>query len=218
MAISPGARPHHLGGLGQVRGRAGPVTRADGRVGRGLEQPERVVAEVPGLGRARGAAQRGGRLAGVRRELRGLLVPPLGLAGQAAGEGQLGQRDRQPVRLRPSLGVSRRPAQRGAQLVGQLVERPTARPGRRAAASPRRPRRPGTSPGAGPKPDRLRRPAASWAAPYWRMVSSARYRVPDMSATATRRLCSASRASAAGIGAAARRRPAGAARPPPRPR
>ena len=57
------------------------------------------------------------------RQLGGLLVPGLRFAGQAAGEGQLGQRDRQLVRLRLAPGGPRRPAQRGAQLVGRLVER-----------------------------------------------------------------------------------------------
>ena len=77
-----GHQPHARGcsiSAASARSAAAPaaVTRPDGRVGRLQEQPERVVAEVPGLGRARGAAQRGGRVAGVRRELRGLLVPPL---------------------------------------------------------------------------------------------------------------------------------------------
>ena len=78
---SGGHQPHRaadqLGRLGQVRSRGGRLTGPDGRVCCLEEQPERVVAEMPGLGRARGAAQRGGRMAAVRREPRGLLVPPL---------------------------------------------------------------------------------------------------------------------------------------------
>ena len=95
-----------LGVPGEVAGRAGPVTGAQRGIGRGPAQPQRLVAELSRLRSARRVAQRrgGGRVVG--GELGGLLVPPLRLAGQAAGEAQLGQPDRQPVRLRAVLGSS----------------------------------------------------------------------------------------------------------------
>ena len=123
-------RGHHppgtvdqLGSLGEIHGRGGPVPGAKRSISRGPVQPERVIAEMPGLGRARGVAQRGGRGAMASGQPGGLLVPPLRLAGQAPGEAQLGQPDRQPIRLGAGLNVASRPAQRGAQLVGDLIER-----------------------------------------------------------------------------------------------
>ena len=145
VVIRPGAR------LTSRRPGRGPSPR---RPGHPRGRPRRPRPAAAGARRRRSAGtwprprrQRSAAAAcaGVRRELRGLLVPPLRLAGQAAGEAQLGQRDRQPVRLRLAPGAGRRPAQRGAQLVGQLIERrPPGAPG-----SGRRPesgaRRPGTS-------------------------------------------------------------------------
>ena len=124
----------------------------------------------------------------VRRELGRLLVPPLRLAGQAAGEAQLGQPDRQLVRLRrrcwtrPPPSAARRAARRPPDRT------PTAR---RPAVTGRQlegGRRPGTSSGGGMKPAAASPSAASRPAPYCRTVSSARYRVPDRSAIATSRL------------------------------
>ena len=70
-----------------------------------------------------GAAQGVGGGQVVRGKLGRLLITPLRLAGHAAGEAQLGQTDRQPVRLRAVSSISRRPGQRTPQLVGDLIER-----------------------------------------------------------------------------------------------
>jgi hypothetical protein len=67
--------------------------------------------------------QSGRRGFAVRGELRRLLVASLGLAERPAGEAQVGQHDRQPMRLRAVLSSVSRPAQRTPQLIGDLIER-----------------------------------------------------------------------------------------------
>ena len=83
----------------------------------------RVPAEVPDLRRRGGVVQRRCRRVVVGRERGRLLVPPLGLARQAAREAQLRQADREPVPAGALVRRCRGPLQRGAQLIGQLVER-----------------------------------------------------------------------------------------------
>ena len=99
VAMRPGPAIDQLGIPGEVGRRAGPITRAQRCVGRGPTQPQCLVAEMPRLRGAGGAAQGVGGGQVVRGKVGCLLVAPLRLAGHAAGEGQVRQADRQPVRV-----------------------------------------------------------------------------------------------------------------------
>src|SRR5882757_9963356 len=94
---------------GQVDGGGGPVTGAQRGIGGRAVQSERLVTVLPGLRRPCRVVQRGGGGAVIGGEVGRLLVSPLRLAGQAAGEAQLGEPDRQAVRLRAVCSVADRP-------------------------------------------------------------------------------------------------------------
>ena len=162
--------------MGEVTGGTGSIPGADRRLDGEQTQPQRVVAEIPRLGGAGGTSQRVGRSPVVSGQLGRLLVASLRLAGHSAEEAQLGQTDRQPVRLHAISRVSAiAQASALAQLVGHLVERrpPRAvdvagRDGSRASAQARHQRR---------CRDRASTdsPASSRrSTPYWRIVSKAR--------------------------------------------
>ena len=78
------------GGRGQVAGRGRDVSGALGGVCGGLPEVVGVVAAHPARGHAGGAPESSGRGSRVVGEDGGLLVAPLGLAGQVTREGQAG--------------------------------------------------------------------------------------------------------------------------------
>jgi hypothetical protein len=123
VAISPGPPVDQFGCRGEIPGGAGSIPGAFGCGCRGPQQPQRIDTEVPGLRGSCGAAQCGRRGPVVPGELRGLLVAALRLPGEAAGEAQVAEQDRQPVRLVAPGGLGGRPADGTAQFVGDVVVR-----------------------------------------------------------------------------------------------
>ena len=102
--MMPGPAPDQLGGSGEVHAGARAVARPQRSLGGQRAQPQGLVAELAALGRAGRQPERGRALGVVGRQLGGELVAALGLAGAAAGEAQLGEQQRQPVRRVPLVG------------------------------------------------------------------------------------------------------------------
>src|SRR3954447_14115199 len=78
---------------------------------------------MPRLRGARRTAQGSGGGQVVSGKFGRLLTASLRLTGKAAGEAEVGQTDRQPVRLRAVVSISLRPGQRTSQIGGDLIER-----------------------------------------------------------------------------------------------
>ena len=112
----------HLGRGRELDGGAAGVTGPACRLGRGAVEPDRLVARMTAPRHGRAEVQGLGSLGRVGGQRSRLLVPLLGFTQLSPGVGEL----RQPHGELVCLGMPRlsagRPAQRGSQVVGHLVE------------------------------------------------------------------------------------------------
>ena len=112
----------HLGRGRELDGGAAGVTGPACRLGRGAVEPDRLVARMTAPRHGRAEVQGLGSLGRVGGQRSRLLVPLLGFTELSPGVGELRQPHGELVCLdMPRLSAGR-PAQRGSQLVGHLVE------------------------------------------------------------------------------------------------
>ena len=153
--MMPGAFVIDLGRARQLEGGATRVAGPAGRLGRGAEEPDRLVAGVPAPGHGRAEVEGVGGFGGVGRQRGRLLVALLGLARLAPGVGELGPAARrarwasarsagwpaaQPQRRRAGRrpprrtrrSTPRRPSSRAAVARHQRSGGPGRRPARRS--------------------------------------------------------------------------------------